>query len=503
MIKKGNEKWSQMKKKNEDRRPNAIRKAEFRFTVIGGLLSSPPAYGNLTKELEILAAKTWKDPITGKNVRLSIPTIERWLFKARKESQSPVVALQDKTRVDFGSFKAISEELLTKWKELYDKHPHWSLLLLYDNYKAWAQMQSPPLNGIPSYSTIRRLCLQNGWVRKRKPICREDGTPLPSSIAAEARRVGIEIRSYEVEYVGGLWHLDFHKGSRAILLENGEWIRPQILGIIDDASRLICHAQWYLDETSRSLIHGFSQAIQKRGLPRAQMTDNGAAMNSEEFKSGLSSLGIQHELTLEYSPYQNGKQEKFWALVEGRFLPMIEHVQPLTLKLLNDLTQVWLEGEYNNKIHTETHETPVHRFSHAKNVLRESPSTETLQKAFVREVRRRQRKSDGTISLEGVRFEVPSAYRHHSELWIHFVSWDLSSVYLVDAKTRCPVAILLPLDKLSNASGKRTAHTAVAPARSILDQAKLVEQLPPQMQKLLKERTQANLPPVYLPQTEY
>jgi len=503
LIKKGNENRFEMTKRKDDRRPSAIRKAEFRFTVIGGLLSSPPSYGDLAKELESLAAKTWKDPISGENLRLSVPTIERWLHKARKEGQSPVTALQDKTRVDLGCSRAMNEELIREWKELYDKHPHWSLLLLYDNFRAWAHQQIPPLKEIPSYSTIRRLCLQNGWVRKRKPVCREDGSPLPSSIAAEARRTGIEIRSYEAEYVGGLWHLDFHKGSRAILLENGEWIRPVILGIIDDASRLICHAQWYLDETSRSLIHGFSQAVQKRGLPRAQMTDNGAAMKSEEFRSGLSRLSVQHELTLDYSPYQNGKKEKFWALIEGRLLPMLEQVQPLTLKLLNDLTQVWLEGEYNNKIHTEIKETPVHRFSHAKSVLRESPSTETLQRAFVREIRRRQRKSDGTISLEGIRFEVPSAYRHHSELWIHFVSWDLSSVYLVDSRTRCPVAILLPLDKLNNASGKRAVHTAVAPARSIPNQSELLKQLPPQMQKLLKERTQAHLPPVYLPQTDY
>jgi putative transposase len=492
-----------MKKIKEDRRPSAIRKAEFRFTVIGGLLSSPPAYGDLSKELKALAAKTWKDPITGENTKLSIPTIERWLGKARKDRQSPVTSLQNKTRVDFGSTRVINKELMTGWKNLYDLHPHWSLLLLYDNFKAWADQQIPPLKEIPSYSTIRRLCLQQGWVRKRKPICREDGTPLPSSVAAEARRTGIEIRSYEAEYVGGLWHLDFHKGSRAILLENGDWVRPVILGVIDDSSRLICHAQWYLDETSRSLIHGFTQAVQKRGLPRAQMTDNGAAMKSEEFTSGLSRLGIQHELTLDYSPYQNGKKEKFWALIEGRLLPMIEHVRPLTLKLLNDLTQVWLEGEYNNKIHTEINETPVHRFSHAKSVLRDSPSSETLKRSFVRELRRRQRKSDGTISLEGVRFEIPSAYRHHSELWIHYVSWDLSSVYLVDARTRVTVAVLLPLDKLNNSSGRRATHTAVAPARFIPDQVELIKQLPPQMQKLLKERTQANLPPAYLPQTDY
>ena len=55
-----------------------------------------------------------------------------------------------------------------------------------------------------------------------------------------------------------------------------------MLGILDDHSRLCCHLQWYLSETAEDLVHGLSQAIQKRGLPRALMTDNGSAMIAEE-----------------------------------------------------------------------------------------------------------------------------------------------------------------------------------------------------------------------------
>ena len=51
-------------------------------------------------------------------------------------------------------------------------------------------------------------------------------------------------------------------------------------------------------------VHGLSQAIQKRGLPRALLTDNGAAMVAEEVTQGLLHLGVVHERTLPYSPYQ-------------------------------------------------------------------------------------------------------------------------------------------------------------------------------------------------------
>ncbi len=81
---------------------------------------------------------------------------------------------------------------------------------------------------------------------------------------------------------------------------------PLALSLLDDHSRLCCHVQWYLSETACDLVHGLSQAIQKRGLPRALMTDNGSAMVAEEVTEGLLRLGIVHERTLPYSPYQKG-----------------------------------------------------------------------------------------------------------------------------------------------------------------------------------------------------
>jgi len=44
------------------------------------------------------------------------------------------------------------------------------------------------------------------------------------------------------------------------VLANGTWVTPKLLGILDDRSRLCCHAQWYLDETAETLVHGLSQA---------------------------------------------------------------------------------------------------------------------------------------------------------------------------------------------------------------------------------------------------
>lgn len=80
------------------------------------------------------------------------------------------------------------------------------------------------------------------------------------------------------------------------------------------------------------------------------MTDNGAAMLADETVTGLARLGIVHQTTLPYSPYQNAKQESFWGRVEGRLMAMLEGEQALTLDLLNQATHAWVEGEYLNRI---------------------------------------------------------------------------------------------------------------------------------------------------------
>ena len=169
-----------------------------------------------------------------------------------------------------------------------------------------------------------------------------------------------------------------------------------MLGVLDDHSRLCAHAQWYLGETSENLVHGFCQALEKRGLPRALMSDNGGAMVADETIQGFQRLGIVHERTLPYSPYQNGKQEVFWAQVEGRLMAMLENCKDLTLAQLNEATLAWQELEYNRKDHSEIGQTPLARYLAGKDVGRAGPASTPLRLAFTAQHPRMQRRSDGT-----------------------------------------------------------------------------------------------------------
>ncbi|MDP2644390.1 MAG: DDE-type integrase/transposase/recombinase [Desulfobacterales bacterium] len=243
---------------------------------------------------------------------------------------------------------------------------------------------------------------------------------LHRELLAEQRFEDFEIRSYESQYVNALWHCDFHHGSLKALLPDGQWRGVELLGVLDDCSRLCAHAQWYLSETAENLIHGLMQGFEKYDLPRGLMSDNGSAMTAAETVQGLARLGIVHEKTLPYSPQVNGKQECFWGQVEGRLLAMLEGCKDLTLAQLNEATLAWVDREYNREVHSEIGEPPLSRFLTVKNLGRACPESRKLREAFTAQVLRTQRQSDGTISLEGIRFELPSRYRHLKRVTLRY-----------------------------------------------------------------------------------
>lgn len=250
-------------------------------------------------------------------------------------------------------------------------------------------------------------------------------------------------------------------------------------------------------------MHGLSQAIQKRGLPRMVYHDQGSAMKAEEFVQGLLRLGIAQETTLPYSPFQNGKQESFWGPLEGRLLAMLEGVENLTLEFLNRATQAWLELEYNRSLHREIGKSPLERFAKGPDVLRPSPSSGDLRLQFRLETTRNQRRSDGTISLEGVRYEVPSPYRHFERVSVRYARWDLSLVHLVDPRTGALLQPIFPLDRARNADGFRRPLAPQGPQIPPgLESPIRPSEHPPLLQKLLRDYSASGLPPAYLPLEE-
>lgn len=430
--------------------------ARFRLLVVCELLSRPPLRGELRGKIEELSARRWTHPIDGDPLLLGFSTIERWYYQAR-DAADPLAALMRKVRSDAGLSRSLTERLIGALVVQFREHPGWSYWLHHRNLVAVARRDG--LGEVPSYSTLRRFMRSGGLHKRKKRSAR--GTA--AGRAAEARLEQREVRSFEVEYVGELFHSDFHLPDGRdlqVILQDGSRRTPVLCAVIDDHSRLVCHAQWYLSgEDTESYVHCIRQAFGKRGVPRGWMHDNGAPMKAGETQNGLRRLGIAIHDTLAYSPDQNGKQESLWAKLESRLMPQLESVLPheMTLALLNEATIAFFELEHNAEVHGEIGAAPRDRFLRGRSVLRDSPSSEALRHRFTLEVGRRQRRSDGTLTLDGVRFEVPSAYRHLEHLTLRYARWDLSVAWLCDPREDRILCPIHPLDKRAHAGGRRKA----------------------------------------------
>jgi putative transposase len=473
---------------SSDDLPQRDRWARLRFAIIGPLLAAPPADGDLQAALSALAAKTWRHPFTGLEIRFGCSTIERWLYAARK-APDPIAALRNQVRRDIGRFPSLSVKAVQALTAQYREHPSWAAKLHADNLRvtlASLAGEAP----CPSYASIRRYLKAQGLWRKRPPKRATDG-----ALAARDRLEQREVRSYEVEHVLQLLHLDFHHGSRKVLTRRAEWVKPLLVGFIDDRSRFLCHLQWYTHERTEELVHGLCQALQKVGLPRSIMTDRGSAMISAEFTAGLHHLGILHVPTLPYSPHVNGKQENLWSQVEGRLLAMLEGEANLSLEQLNIATQAWVSEEYHRTVHSEIGCTPMQRYLAGPNVGRDCPGSDDLRAAFRIEVKRLQRRSDGTVSLDGQRFEIPSRYRHLAQVHLRYARWDLSRVDLIEPRSGhilCPVR---PLDKAANADALRRRLDPATPELSAMPTTGIA----PLLKKMIADYAATGLPPAYLP----
>ncbi len=170
----------------------------------------------------------------------------------------------------------------------------------------------------------------------------------------------------------------------------------------------------------------------------------------------------------------------------------------LDLDGLNQITQAWIEQGYNRERHEEIGQTPLERFLQGTDISRPAPESRLMDLAFTRKQTRRQRRSDGTLVIEGVRFEVPSRFQELENLSIRYVAWDLTRALLINPETDESLAVIHPLDKTKNAEGRRRQKSSYREDETPLTPD---QPFPPLMRKYLAEYAVSGLPAAYLPLT--
>lgn len=182
-------------------------------------------------------------------------------------------------------------------------------------------------------------------------------------------------------------------------------------------------------------------------------------------------------------------------------MELLRGVQNLKLAFVNQAAQAWVEQDYHRRLHSEIQTTPLQRMLDGVDVSRPAPDADTLRLAFTRRIQRTPRRSDATVVVDGVRYELPARYAHLRSVILRAPGWDKSRITLVDPVTDAPLSHLLPQDKAKNASGiRRALHPVKADAPAVCPPDD--DPLPALLRQWLADYAATGLPPAYLPKEE-
>jgi len=350
----------------------------FRFGVIHDLVGNVDLDpGEQERLIRDKCERKWVIPGSDRT-RITRSTILRWV-KLYKDSGGKLESLANHERSDQGKPRALDQETALSLMRLRAELPKATVARLISEMKRRG-LVSPGLS--PAPTTVYRFLDRNGLMKVTAP-------------QPEDRR------KFEAELPNDLWQSDCMHGP--MIRHEGKRRKTYLIAFIDDHSRLIPHAEFYLTESLGSFLKALQDALSTRGLPRRLYTDNGPAFRSHHLEHVTASLGIALVHARPYKPQGKGKIERFFRTVRSDFLPGFRGD---TLDELNHALSLWLGDIYHQRKHSSTGQTPFARFTAKMECLRQAPRD--LAEHFRKTARRKVAK-DRSISLDGRLFEAPVA----------------------------------------------------------------------------------------------
>jgi putative transposase len=401
--------------------------ALFRYGVIAPLLLVRALGGALKRAIEELTKQVFEHPVRGP-VRLGFGTIEEWLYAYKRAGLD---GLRPAARRDRGRSRSIDDQLAEAIENLARDRSE----LEGPDLLAELRVMDPERK-LPSLSSLYRFLRARGLDQRRAPTHRDH-------------------RAFAFDLAGDCWQGDIMYGP-SLPTPDGSRRRTYLFAIIDDATRLVAHAQFYLDQHLRSLKDCLKQALLKRGVPRRLYLDNGKIFRSRLLLLVTARLGIHLLHSRPYQPQGRAKVERWFGTVRRSFLPRVDLNRLTGLDELNRLLFAWIEGDYHRQPHRGIDgETPLDRWMRLSEGIRPLPREVDLELLFLDSVSRRVAK-DGTVPLCGRRFEVGCDFIRQ-RIEIRFDPFDLRRIFVV---TSDGLREAFPVDLAGN---RRVRRQPVAP----------------------------------------
>ena len=368
-------------------------KAVFRYSVISDLVNARNLDRGEQERLIIeKCARKWVIPFSEKT-SIGRSSILRWI-NLYKNSGSDLRSLYPRDRKDKGISRTFDEDTSMSLIRLRKEMPIATIPHLVEEMNnqrlVTAGTELRP-------STVYRFLHQQD---------------LMSSVSKPQDR-----RKFEAELPNDLWQSDVMHGPKIEI--NGRLRKTYLIAVIDDHSRLIPHAQFYLSEALTSYLVALEEAFLRRGLPRKLYVDNGPAFRSKHLEYITASLNIALIHARPYKPQGKGKIERWFKTIRSSFLPGFKGN---TLYELNEAVCLWVDNVYHQRKHSSTGEPPFKRFTACMECLR--PAPDNLRDHFRKSARRKVAK-DRSITFKGRLYEAPVALiGKQIELLFHEKDYD-------------------------------------------------------------------------------
>jgi transposase InsO family protein len=359
--------------------------ALFRYGLIAPLVLETLPRGELTRRAQEIAARLYDMPHSTRR-QVSVDTLLEWTLRYRRNG---LAALIPKPRQDRGQQRAIAPETAALIERLKRANPHRTGTALL---RQLAPASEPHLAGGLSASTLYRFLRAHGLTERQLLLDK-----------ATAHK------KYEAEFANQTWQSDMLFGPWVQRSGPGGYpgkMQVFLQATLDDASRLIPHAQFYPNQGLDAFLDCLRQAIAARGIPTRLYMDNAKIYRSPQLARIAASIGILIIHTPPYQPEGRGKIERFFRSVREQFLASLEPKALLSIEQLNERLWHWLDTVYHRREHSALQTTPLLRWQRDIQQVRQLPPTTDMRRLFFHRVDRLVRR-DSTFLLRNRFFEAP------------------------------------------------------------------------------------------------
>ncbi|HEY5988716.1 MAG TPA: DDE-type integrase/transposase/recombinase [Streptosporangiaceae bacterium] len=372
--------------------------ALFRYGLIAPLVLEALPRGELTRRAEEIASRHYDIP-DSKRRAVSVDTLLDWAARYR---HGGFAALAPKPRQDRGRSRTITPQLAGLIERLKRENPHRTGTTLLRELSLSSGKHDPPL----SASTLYRFLKQRGLSERQL-------------LAPPARK------KFEAEHANQIWQADMLFGPWVTRPGGG---RGQVFlhATLDDASRLIPHAQFYASQGLDAALDCLRQAIAARGIPIRLYIDNAKMYRSPQLARIAASLGTLIIHSRPYQPEGRGKIERCFRTVRDQFLANLDPKRRLALDELNDRLWAWIDSVYHRSEHSALGTTPLLRWQRDIEHVRQLPPATDLRRLFFHRLDRLVRR-DSTFLLRSRLYEAPPQLVGH-KIEVRFDPLDAAQI---------------------------------------------------------------------------